>query len=557
MTVTRQGAQAARVSTPALPAPPYTPGPVAFTGRAGVAGASHAAPLTVSGNAPSAPADVTTATPAPNVFGWGSNHQFFPVSFYPPWNTDLGFKGHRANIGYLYTYGGSSLFKGSTAAADSPSGVYSQQRSYEGLPSSGNGSATGLGLGKARQSGAISKAYLGCYMRHSASPATGLFGDMGDPVLRADVASKIGDLTAFINFVGMDGIAFDLEVGRWDNPTGTTQAQNLINLEQLGYEVGVEICTAMPAAEMIIYNLQFNNSWHEIVNTGLTGGVVTSSGRANSALSRAQFVFGLLRGHTAAGGTGRIRWVDHFWYRGTSQVSGVSLVTALKWNTQGTLAGLSRDLPAATWNHIAPLFDIVPFSWAGTDAPTHAQWVAAGSPASPQPDTFYTNSQEPQPTWTNNLEIYRQWGMGGWRCEYTQDGGAPNGTAQWGLWQGQNNYTFPSGRPAGMLAATSTSGSYSTTAPALTAAASGSGATRTIAGVASADRGIRRVKAYTYPGGVPVAAQMTFNPNNPPTAGIAGSTMDYTLTLTKGAATHAIVTAYSTQDQEHSTVVNL
>jgi hypothetical protein len=351
----------------------------------------------------------------------------------------------------------------------------------------------------------------------------------------------MGNVAAFVNFIGGDGVAFDLETGTWDNPTGTTQAQNLINLEQLGYECGVAIWTGRPALELVVYNLQPNNSWHEVVTSGLVGGVVNNSGRANSALSRVQFMFGIFRGYTAAGGTGHIRWIDHFWYRGLSNVSGVSLLTALKWNTQGSLAGLSRDLPAASWNAIATKFDISPFSWAGTDN-----------------GAFYNSTQEGQPTWTNNQETYRQWGMGGWRCEYTQDQGFPGGNAQYGLYAGQNNYSFPTGRLAAFTSVSNTtSTSFSATAPVVSGNSSGSGSTRTISGTASHAFGIRCVKAYIYPSGTPVYAQMTFNlGGGSATSGITNSYMDWTVPVT-GVATgdYVIVTAYSTLDQQKSTVV--
>jgi hypothetical protein len=68
---------------------------------------------------------------------------------------------------------------------------------------------------------------------------------------------------------------------------------------------------------------------------------------------------------------------------------------------------------------------------------------------------------------------------------------------------------------------------------------------------------VSRVKAYLYPSGTPVYAQMTFNlAGGTPTTNINNAYQDYTLTLTGVASgNYAIVTGYSIQNQEKSTVV--
>lgn len=466
----------------------------------------------------------------------GTGAQYLAGSTFLSGMTTFGFQGHSPYITYLDGYGGNQKFKGSTASGDAIGGVYDLQRTYEGLPSNGNGNASGLGLFKAKQAGQVNRAYLTQYMTHSSHPTTGLFGDLSNTTLRADVATKVGNVAAFISFMGGNGLAMDLETGQWSPPSGLTVTTYNALLEQLGLEVGTAIFTAFPACELLLYNLQPEGSWHEYVNRP------DPTGKINADIPRVRFMVGLLNAHANLSATGRVRWVDHFWYRANTQVSGVSLVTALKWNILGSLASLSRYLPAATWTHIAQLFDIVPFSWAGTDN-----------------TAFYLGSQESQPTWTNNQETYRQWGMGGLRTEFTLY--SPDGlwirNATYGLYAGNNDYSFPSGRTAGMIAAQSTSGSYSTSAPTLSASSSGSGSTRTLTGTAAHAGGIRCIKAYLNPSGTPVMAQMTRNlGGGSPTTGITNAYMDWTLPLPGvSSGDYAIVTAYSAQDQQHSIVV--
>jgi hypothetical protein len=225
----------------------------------------------------------------------------------------------------------------------------------------------------------------------------------------------------------------------------------------------------------------------------------------------------------------------------------VTAATALKWNTQGTLAGLSRDLPAATWNQAAPYFEISCFTWAGTDGLTA------------QGNSFYDSLQPAGTTFADWTEVYRQASMGGFRANY-QFNGLPNSASTKGFNVPNPDEYTPAGRPAGMLSvASNTSTSYSAVAPTLSATKSGSGSTRSLSGTASHPLGIARIKAYIYPSGTPVHAQMTWNlGGGSMTTGIANSYMDWTTTLTGvGSNQYAIVTAYSVQNQQKSVVVAL
>lgn len=496
------------------------------------------------GSPPAAPSDSTVALAASNVGVWaGNGHQYAGVSLYQTAISAYNFHAFKGVIPYLNGYGTSKDFKGSTAAGDSASGTYSLQRAFEGLASSDNGSVAGGGLFKAQQAGYVEKAYLGFYLASSTHPTTGLFGDMTNTTLRADVCTKIGNAAAFVNFIGGAGLSMDWELGGWD---GSGQ---LAVMEAFGYEVGTAMWTGRLGLELLIYNWQPEGSWHEYVTQA--GG----ASRPNTNMSRSQFFAGLARAHTTLNATGRIKWLDHFWYRAISQVSGVSTVTALKYNTQGTLAGLSRFLPAASWAHIAPLLDICCFHWANTD----------NTP-------FYTNTQENETAYTDGEELYRQWSMGGWRYEYTGPGLATDTlwmrNANLGLWNGHSPYTFPTGRQAKLVGSlASTSAAYSTAAPTIsTVTASGrSGSNITLSFNAAHAYGIRCItyKVYASNGTTLVSSgafQMTFDLNGGTvTTGITASRQNVSQQIAAAAGTYVVITAYSTlamppTGQQHSVV---
>lgn len=498
------------------------------------------------GTAPPAPSDVTTAVPASTWIAWGAaGHRYISAGPYAAWLANLGFAGFAGNMGEggLKTTGSSNTQLSSATTAAALGTAYNQQKCYEGLAQPTdpmtNGGSPG-GMFKYKHDSAPS---MKCYLKIGV-PTSSTLGSFSNSSFRAEVATLTGQMAAECLFLNGNGIAFDHESGAWQE-AGISTAQNRINLEQYGYQVGVALWTAFPAADLLLYYWIAEGSWHALGSyQGSPGTPPYAPVPIELELCRTFFYYGLMRGHMDANATGKMRFFDHWFYRGV-QFSGATIQTALKWNTQGRLAVVSRGVSAATWSHIAPYLFISPFSWAGTDA-----------------GTYYPTNQEPQPTYTDNLEQYRQWGMGGYRAEFNLGGDGTPGIAGSsfggeGLWAGHDNYSFPSGRAAGMLSSVSTNASYSTTAPTLSASASGAGSTRTLSGTAAHAYGIHYVEAYLYPSGTRVNAQMTFNlGGGTPTTGIANCFMDWTLSLT-GVATgnYAIVTAHSTLGQQHSTVV--
>jgi hypothetical protein len=499
------------------------------------------------GGAPTVPSDVTVATPATRWITWGGyGHALASAANYALWKT-WGFAGHLGNpVGgsYFSGFGGSDLFIGSDASALSSS--YDWQKAYQGLGvASINGGATGLGVFYAKaHSDSSLIAGLNVRVASSTNPTSGSIGDIFNATVRSNFCTQATLWAQGIKYLGGDAFGFDLEYGNWGVPAGKTLAQMRTQYEQLGYELGIALwsTSAFPTMDVYIYDWQAAGSWHVFAGSG---GTATMTQVATDYDTRTWFIYGLMRGHMDANATGKINFIDAFFYRGV-QYGGATLATALKWNTQGRLSIVSSQVSSAVWTHIAPYFNVSPFSWPGTDG-----------------TSFYNGSQQNQPAWTNDLEQYRQFGMGGMRAEFTLNGqgwpGRNSTEGGSGLWAGGNDYLTPSGRITAMQGTVSTSASYSTTAPALSASASGSGSTRTISGTASHAYGIRWVKAYIYPSGTPVGAAMTFNlGGGTATTNINNSYMDYTLTLPGVVAgNYAIVTAYSTLGQEHSTVIAL
>jgi hypothetical protein len=504
------------------------------------------------GTAPTAPSDVTTPVPANFVMGWGNKlHMYADMPAYQGYKNTLGYSAFTAHVGFLLGYGGAkNEFKATTAAGDATPGPYDVQRAYEGLPSVENGQRSGCGPIKGKQAGHVSKVYMKMYFAKLPYQNPGPYGDSTDTALRAAVCAKINGVAGFGKNFGADGIAFDLETGDWSTPppgSGLTSAQYIQVQEQFAYEVGTTIWTTWPQCEINIYSLQFEQSWHQMINDYANiapANTFKYPGTLNANISRAHFLFGLARAHKDLNVTAPVRWLDHWWYRYVSGVPGgsVSAATAYKWNSQGSLASISRYLDPAVWSQFAPYFSICAFAWAGIGNTTG----------------FYQTTQEHDPAWVNSLEEHRKASMGGYRAIYQYDGLPNSNTASGFNAPNPDEYT-PSTRPAGMLAATSSSTSYSSVAPTLAATKSGSGSTRTLTGTASHPLGIWRVKAYIYPSGTPVHAQMTFNTGGgSPTTGITNSYMDWTASLTGvSAGNYAIVTAYSVQNQQKSVVVAL
>lgn len=541
-----------------------------FPGRRKIASTSNVAPAApaiavtpgsggvdvgISGSPPAAPPDLTVATPAAKMVSWGGGiHTNLSTANYALWK-GWGFGGHFGLLGgggRLPGYGDSQAVKvdGSgnvISAGANPTSAYNYQAAYEGLPVSAvNGNQSGFGLFVAAK--ADPSIYCGFHVRmaHATSQSGGPFGDTFNSTLRADVTTKFANLGKAVRFLAGRttniGIGIDLEEGNWGTPAGHTAGETNVIWEQFGYECGLALWGATPTIDLFQYSGVYQDSWHDIL-LGNTHDNLTDN--------HAQFMFGLARGHQATGATGRIVFADAQWYRSGAGL-GASTATGLKWNSQGLLARLSRTMTASVYDWIAPYYMVTPFSWAGSDN-----------------STFYKNTQEGQPTYTNGLEQYRQGGQSGVRIEYTYGSpGHPGRTATEGgqnIWVGGNNYLTASGRTTAMASAASTSGTYSTAVPTIgTVATSGrSGDNITLTFNASHPFGIHYVdyKVFASDGTTLVstgAFQMTFDTNSGTYAtGLAAARMNIAQQIVAAAGSYVVVTAHAITTQAHSVVVSV
>lgn len=393
---------------------------------------------TQGGGPPSLPSNTTAGTVVSQWITWGNYGLVLntPSAFetWKGWGFG-GFQGGLSGSGYFSGFGGSQTMIGSDASALGSS--YDWQKAYQGLFVSGITASSGRGLFQAKVNDSALYAGLIVRIADSTAPSTGAIGDIFNSTVRSNFCTQATLWAQGINYLGGNGLGIDLEYGNWGSISGHSDASVLTQYEQFGYEFGTAFwsTSGVGSLDLNIYQWPANGAWSTAATD--SGATDPSAGAVSGGTdNRSAFVYGIMRAGAAAGATGRINFFDAWFYRGT-QLAGATIQTALKWNSQGRRNIVSREVSQSTWNWASDHFFIEPFSWAGTDG-----------------TTGYNANQQGQPDYTDGLEQYRQWGeAGGVRAEFTLDGnGTPNGLndsgtcVTLGLYAGNNNYTFPTGR---------------------------------------------------------------------------------------------------------------
>jgi hypothetical protein len=516
---------------------------------------------------PVVPADSNVATPASDVIAYGGvGHNYQSQANYLTWQT-WGFAGYTMHYKTPST-GVTQHFKGSSSQNDAIGGAYDSQRAMEGwgVPSINGGTQTSsnnnLGLFNAKKQGNVK--YAGLFGAVQPGPD---ISNVYDQASRAVATNKLAEEVKFLKYAGGTHILFDLEIGNWSKDASHTQQQFETAYEALGYETGMAMWGAsggnFPDLKVLHYDWQPQGSWIDTVHAHNSnpnlGPPYANTPPDPGTIGRDWFLAGMFRAHKEVNATGGYYFIDAALGYRAQQYNGASLDTALKWDTQGIISYMSRFLPAATWNQMAPYFNVTQFSWAGTDG-----------------TGFYDSTQPGEPTYTNWLKEYRKYGMGGIRAEYNHGGyygtpgdPGPPATGGQGLWASGNDYVTPAGRLAGLQASVSTDASYSTTIPTISSIAqSRSGSNVTLTFSASHEYGIRAVKYTVYsPDGKAVTATgyfpMTFDLNGgSPTAGIPNSRMNISSSIPAPSGSTVVITAYSTlaippNGQQHSVKLSL
>jgi hypothetical protein len=494
--------------------------------------------------------DITAAVPASKMIALDS---FKPATLFVSqigtWKSTMGFAGYGGTLGGVGVQG-TQLMLGSTAVGQNSN--YDWQQAYEGfgVPTI-NGQAYGtpvnLGLKKAFAADPTLENYL---VWGLAADMSTLFDDPTWTALNAKWATRAAG-AAFLN---CKGLYFDTENPTWDPtaqapPAGKTEAQVRTQLELRGYQMGIQIYTNFLDCNILIYHPVPGRTFYD------TNIYNPPNGVSNLTLREMCYVYGLMRAGAQLNNTGRFAYLDHhLGYRVDTGGTGASMQTAIKWSTQGMLAEFSQTLPDASRDHWMSLIDYRLYTWSSCD-----------------PTPFYFDSELSVADYNSQLELARQWSMGGRRHEFSpagQPGDAENVTrnpgGQHSKWFGQSPYTFPTGRQAGMLAATSTTPQDNSSIVVGTIAQSRAFNTVTLTFTAQHPFGIAHVHWTLFAAnGTTIAGQgeskMVMNLNGGTrTAGIPNQYMDCTAVVANGTAgLYVTLDVYSTVGQRTSRRVAL
>jgi hypothetical protein len=509
--------------------------------HASTGAARASAPGVASRGAPNPPPDIVSGQGAWRMMDWGNAYEAFVDV--PLWKS-RGWGGFSVGIDRP----NQDFTPSSQLGNQNP--IYEMQRYIESKP--------GASLPE-RCHAKGCESYIGMSFSDSDLRDSGLppWGDWFNETVRADVAAKFGRLAAFGNWIGIDGLGADCELGLWDrtNYDGNshTTEETRDQAYSWGRAIGTAIFKAHPASKMLVYYWNPPGGWEDTFVYGQTS--------ADTPLTH--FWMGYLEAMAAHGNTdSRMVVIDAFFYKPTPQVAGASLANALKYHTQGSMAWLSQHVAPAVWNKVCDRIDISLFSWAGTDS---------------HDDGFYQHTGEP--AFADQLSLFHRYAMGTRRANFTLEGSpdrycwtdhthqAPENRDrefdQANNWYVVKTTSGPNDAPGGHLPglrAAARREPVNTTPPVLTASSVDHGDGRfTVTGSAYHIDGIRCIRGYVHPKKTArVAAKMTLNvragnyQTNYDTA-----TQDYTITVDGKPGQYFMVTAVSIHDQEHSMRVKL
>jgi hypothetical protein len=496
---------------------------------------------------PAPPPDVAHGVGAWRMIDWGSAYEAFVDV--PTWRS-RGWGGFAVGFDYLTGYGGNQDFTASSQLGnDNP--VYEFQRYIEHTP--------GTSLPKRCHEHGC-EAYLGTHFwsRNFGNSKRPPWGDWFDTKLRADVATKIGRVAAFCNWIGMDGLKADTEFGLWDETSydgnDHSEDETLDQVGSWGRAVGAAIFQTFPSAKMLVYPWHPPGGWEDTF--------VYKQDKSKSPMTH--FWTGYLEAMAEHGNNdSRLIVADPFFYKPTSGVGGVPLENALKYHTQGSIAWLSKNLPAAAWNRVCDRVDMTMFSWAGTDSKDEGYYKHTGEPA-----------------FADQLHLFRRYAMGPRRANYTNEGSpdrycwidhthpapelADHKFDQANNWYVVDTKSGPNDAPGGHLPGLRAAASrepVNRTPPTLSVKppVDNDDGSFTVTGSAFHTDGIRCVRGYVHPSKRErVAAQMTFNTRGgTPQTNLDRATQDFTMTVNAEPGEYLMVTVVSVHDQQHSERVKL
>ena len=322
---------------------------------------------------------------------------------------------------------------------------------------------------------------------------------MTNTTLRADVATTSRTARSVRRVHGRQpGSGSTPRSGQWNPPAGpgSPPRSTTLMLEQLGYEVGTRDLHRVPGVRRSsYYSVQFKQlvARDRHIRTHRT---VADELRSDP---RVQFMFGVMRAHTATNATWGHSMDRPFLLPGSPGL-GCDLARPRSNGTRKAPSPASpTTLPAATWNHIAPLFHIAPFS--------------LGRYGQLPRSTRTARNPNRHGRTTKRSTVSGRWVVGGANTPSEAMGAGLVEPPPVVCVRGPEQLLVPDRAASpGCTAAPSTPpGRTRRPRRPCPRRKSGSGTTRTLSGTASHAFGIRCVKAYIYPSGTPVYAKMTCN----------------------------------------------
>lgn len=360
------------------------------------------------GNEPNVPADTTDGTPAHKMLHWGSGLWLFNARSQYDTYDGWGYGGYKTGTYHLPGFGGGDDWKPSLAADSSA--PYTHQWGAQTGNGGGEAAALAAALGW--------ETYIGHYFKSTTqSTLVPPFGDWFNATTRTTVIGIIERWAEAAEFLGMDGLAWDLELGNgegWaaDGYEGDThtEAENRAEAHAWGVDIGEAIWTAKPDANLIVYGSShvalpgdFNDKVQEVVN---------ELPYPNTTQLVHNLLYGVLEGMENVGGTGLLIIACPIFYRAPfNNITGATFPAAYKLNSQAARAFMSSQLSGARRSFALHHLAIVGFTWLHSDG-----------------TDFYDNNEPTPAQWANYQDAAWRYSEFERRVEYNHPGGWPGHT---------------------------------------------------------------------------------------------------------------------------------
>jgi Carboxypeptidase regulatory-like domain len=236
--------------------------------------------------------------------------------------------------------------------------------------------------------------YLGFYAANYFNESTPFVDWFDDRGWSQKVLPRVRDLAAAARSMGFAGLAIDQELypqkdgaktASWSlryPGNGRSEAQVRSAVEERGRELMKTMVRAYPGLELVAYDTQIPQSWHEKVQADIND--VPNASALDVRID-------LWDGISSVQGYSAIRWLDAIFYK-TPHLAGASWDRALEYNANRIYSYLSRRF--SNWSYASSRLHVSPFSW-----------VNGGQ-------TSFERARDPDHV-AQQLDAFKRWGAGG------------------------------------------------------------------------------------------------------------------------------------------------